>query len=85
MKEKAIAKTHKPTALFKSNTCPIVGAEKLDELLISITKDGLEHLINTVKFVINKIYKNKYDERFKRLKEYSFKDKIDIKSFWYYW
>lgn len=80
MKEKAIAKTHKPTALFKSNTCPIVGAEKLDELLISITKDGLEHLINTVKLSSTKYIKINMT-KIQEIKEYSFKDKIDIKSF----
>ena len=49
MKKKAIAKSHKPTALFKSGTCPIVGSEKIDEILIKVTPSGLNHLINTVK------------------------------------
>ncbi len=80
MKEKAIAKSHKPTALFKSNTCPIVGAEKLDEVLIKITPMGLQHLINVVNQASNedvKINMTKVQE----IKEYSISDKIDINNF----
>lgn len=43
MKDKAIAKSHKPTALFKANTCPIIGAEKLNEILIKVTPQGIQH------------------------------------------
>jgi len=80
MKEKAIAKSHKPTALFKANTCPIVGAEKLDEILIKITPQGLRHLINTVNLASSedvKISMTKIQE----IKPYFLSDKIDIQDF----
>jgi serine protease AprX len=79
MKEKAIAKSHKPIALFKSNTCPIVGAEKLDEVLIKITQEGLKHLISTVNQASSedvKINMTKIQE----IREYSLAEKIDIQG-----
>jgi hypothetical protein len=80
MKEKAIAKSHKPTALFKPNTCPIVGAEKLDEILIKVTPQGLKHLINTVNLASSEDVKINIT-KIKEIKEYSLKDKIDIQDF----
>ncbi|HQJ90427.1 MAG TPA: S8 family peptidase [Paludibacteraceae bacterium] len=80
MKEKAIAKSHKPTALFKSNTCPIVGAEKLDEILIKITPQGLTHLINTVNLAPNEEVK-KSMTKIQEIKPYLLSDKIDIQNF----
>ncbi|WP_446788191.1 S8 family serine peptidase [Macellibacteroides fermentans] len=80
MKEKAIAKSHKPTALFKPKTCPIVGTEKLDELLIKVTPDGLMRLmmaINQADSVDAKINMTKIKE----IKEYSLSEKIDIQNF----
>lgn len=80
MKEKAIAKSHKPIALFKSNTCPIVGAEKLDEVLIKITPQGLKHLINTVNLAASEDVK-KCMTKIQEIVPYSMDDKIDIQDF----
>lgn len=44
LKEEALAKTHRPMALFYSKTCPIVGTLDFGELLISATKEGLSNL-----------------------------------------
>ncbi len=80
MKEKAIAKSHKPTALFKSNTCPIVGGDKLEEVIIKVTPQGLRHLINTVNQAASvdvKISITKIQE----IRAYSLADKIDIIDF----
>ncbi|NLB76448.1 MAG: S8 family peptidase [Crenarchaeota archaeon] len=80
MKEKAIAKSHKPTALFKPNTCPIVGAEKLDEVLIKVTPQGLRHLINTVNFASSEDVKINMT-KIKEIKAYALSDKINIQDF----
>lgn len=80
MKEKAIAKSHKPTALFKANTCPIVGAEKLDEVLIKVTPQGLRHLINTVSLASSEDVK-KCMTKIQSIESYSATDKIDIQDF----
>lgn len=80
MKEKAIAKSHKPTALFKANTCPIVGAEKLDEVLIKVTPQGLRHLINTVNLASSediKINMTKIQE----IRAYTSREKVEIQDF----
>jgi hypothetical protein len=80
MKNKAIAKSHKPTALFKANTCPIIGAEKLDEILIKVTPQGIQHLINAVNAASSedvKINMTKIQE----IREYALSDKIDIQGF----
>lgn len=80
MKEKAIAKSHKPTALFKPNTCPIVGADKLNEIIVKITPQGLNHLINTVNKASSEEVKINIT-KIKEIKAYSLEDKIEIKDF----
>ncbi len=80
MKEKAIAKSHKPTALFKANTCPIVGAQKLDEVLIKVTPRGLQHLINTVNLASSEDVK-KTITKIQSIESFSIEDKIDIQNF----
>ncbi len=80
MKEKAIAKTHKPTALFKSNTCPIVGAEKIDELLVKVTPKGLDYLINTIKSASTKAIQASLT-KIERIEPYSLADKIEIDQY----
>ena len=44
IKPDAIAKSHRPISLFSAQTCPIIGAEGLGELLISVTPQGLSNL-----------------------------------------
>lgn len=80
MKDKAIAKSHKPTALFKANTCPIVGAEKLDEVLIKVTPQGIQHLINTVNAASSEDVKINIT-KIQEIREYTISDKIDIQGF----
>jgi len=41
LKKKAIAKSHRPSALFTTSTCPILGVREFGELLISVTPSGL--------------------------------------------
>lgn len=48
MKEKAIAKSHKPTRLLSENNCPIIGTGKIDELYIKVTKKGATHAIQEI-------------------------------------
>ncbi len=40
----AAAKSHRPLRLFSEDTCPIVGAGKIDELFVKATADGLTEL-----------------------------------------
>jgi serine protease AprX len=80
MKDKAIAKTHKPTALFKATTCPIVGSEKLEEVLIKVTPSGLDRLITLLSGVATKdirINITKIQDIF----EYPLREKIGINGF----
>jgi len=80
MKEKAIAKSHKPTALFKPNTCPIVGSENLDEILIKVTPQGLKHLINAVNSASNEDIRINMS-KIKDIKAYSPQEKIGIQEY----
>lgn len=44
----AVAKSHRPTTLLSPKTCPIIGAEGLGELLLSVTPKGLENLARRI-------------------------------------
>ncbi|WP_444893294.1 S8 family anti-phage peptidase IteS [Microbulbifer sp. TRSA001] len=44
LKEEALAKSHRPTALFSTRSCPIIGTMGYGEILISATLDGLSEL-----------------------------------------
>ena len=80
MKDKAIAKSHKPTAIFKAETCPIVGTEKLNEVLIKVTPKGLQHLINTVKAASTQAVRNSLT-KIESIESYREEDKIEIYEF----
>jgi hypothetical protein len=50
LEKKAQAKTHRPTPLFDSRTCPIIGAGRPGELFVKMTSQGataLKHRIRT--------------------------------------
>lgn len=46
MKDKAIAKSHKPRDLCRN--CPIIGSEGLDEIYIKLTKQSIEDTIQLI-------------------------------------
>lgn len=48
VREDAIAKSHRPAALFTERTCPIIGAEGLGDLLLRVTRPGLEQLARRI-------------------------------------
>lgn len=48
VREDAIAKSHRPTSILTTQTCPIIGAEGLGQLLVSATPDGLENLARRI-------------------------------------
>ncbi|MBS1867754.1 MAG: S8 family peptidase, partial [Acidobacteria bacterium] len=48
VREDAIAKSHRPTEVFTAATCPIIGAEGLGDLLVSVTNLGLENLARKI-------------------------------------
>jgi serine protease AprX len=45
---KAVAKSHRPEALFSPRTCPIVGAGRLGELFVKATSAGLNELCRLI-------------------------------------
>lgn len=46
----AIAKSHRPTTLLSNNTCPVIGAEGLGHLLLSVTPTGLDRLAARIEY-----------------------------------
>ncbi len=46
LREEALAKSHRPDALFSPTSCPIIGTLGYGELLISVTRGGIYELIN---------------------------------------
>jgi hypothetical protein len=44
LRDKALAKSHRPTAILNSQTCPIIGAADFGELLLGSTSNGLKQL-----------------------------------------
>ena len=48
VREDAIAKSHRPTALLSSQTCPIIGSEGLGQLLLSVSPGGLDKLATKI-------------------------------------
>jgi serine protease AprX len=48
VREDAVAKSHRPTEVFTAATCPIIGAEGLGDLLVSVTNVGLENLARKI-------------------------------------
>ena len=44
LKEKALAKSHRPAQLFSRNTCPIIGGQTFGSLLVSVSAAGLDRL-----------------------------------------
>lgn len=81
MKEKAIAKTHKPNNLFNDNTCPMVGGGKLNEIYVKITPEGINNLEKEIK---NTRAQNKQAEmtKIEKIEMYTSEDvlKINLKK-----
>ncbi len=48
LQDEAVAKSHLPTSLFTKHTCPIIGAEDIGELLVSVQPKTLRRLTNAV-------------------------------------
>lgn len=49
LREEAIAKSHRPDALLRTNTCPIIGGENFGQLLVSVKPRNLQRLAQTVR------------------------------------
>jgi serine protease AprX len=49
LKQKALAKSHRPSALFSQSTCPIIGGRDFGEILISVRQDGLNRLLQKLR------------------------------------
>jgi len=48
LKERALAKSHRPRHLFHKDTCPIIGGEMFGELLVSVSAGGLDRLTSDI-------------------------------------
>lgn len=48
LKEEALAKSHRPTALLTRSTCPIIGTMDFGEILVSASVSGLENLAERI-------------------------------------
>lgn len=48
LKEDALAKSHRPTAILTKQTCPIIGTLDFGEILVSATSEGLTKLSNKI-------------------------------------
>src|SRR5690625_3681599 len=55
MKDKAISKSHKPNRFCKN--LPIIGSNKLNEIYVKVTKDGLEKTIEEITLLPAKRFK----------------------------
>jgi serine protease AprX len=53
VRKDAVAKSHRPYKLFNDLTCPIIAAEGLDHLLVSVTSAGLERLAIEVESAVS--------------------------------
>lgn len=81
MKEKAIAKTHKPNNLFNAETCPMIGTGNLNEIYIKMTSNGIENLVREVNST-NAKTKQAEMTKIERIERYTAKDilKVDLKN-----
>lgn len=57
LRSDAIAKSHRPTSLFSTSTCPIIGVGQSDELYIEVTPNGLTQLAEKITSSTAKITK----------------------------
>lgn len=49
LRKEALAKSHRPSLLFTSETCPIIGTKGFGELLVSVDSTGLNRLRSEIK------------------------------------
>ena len=75
MKEKAIAKSHKPIDLFNSSF-PIIGSGHLDELYVKTTSIGIDKLEDEIKHTQTKAKKVNIS-KIKNIENYNVDDKIN--------
>lgn len=49
LKDEALAKSHRPKELLRETTCPVIGVDRLGELLVSASPAGLDRLAQKVR------------------------------------
>ena len=54
LKPKALAKSHRPEALLKNSSCPVIGIGNLGELFVSASPPGLRHLSHQLRHLSSK-------------------------------
>lgn len=75
MKEKAVAKSHKPIDLFNSDY-PIIGSGRLDELYVKMTSNNIEKLEQEIKTTQTKSKKVNIS-KIKDIENYDIEEKIN--------
>lgn len=58
LRTEALAKSHRPNGIFDMDTCPVIGLNRMGELLISITERGLTKLKGRIKKPTNQTQKS---------------------------
>lgn len=81
MKEKAIAKSHKPNDILTTNTCPIIGTGKLNEIYIKVTENGINEMIKDISVTETKAKKIQMT-KIEKFEVYDEKDslKLELKN-----
>lgn len=81
MKEKAIAKSHKPNDILTTNTCPIIGTGKLNEIYIKVTENGINEMIKDISITETKAKKIQMT-KIEKFEVYDEKDslKLELKN-----
>ena len=49
LRERALAKSHRPTSLFNSRSCPVIGSDSRGTLRVSVSPHGLDLLRRTIR------------------------------------
>jgi len=55
LKDEALAKSHRPTEVFDSASCPVIGVGSLGELYVSARPDGLRNLSQRLRHLTTKV------------------------------
>ena len=55
LEPKALAKSHRPTALFNEASCPVIGVGDLGELFIRASHSGLQNLSHQLQHLSTKV------------------------------
>lgn len=76
LKKEAVAKSHRPNKLFAEDTCPVIGANKLGELYVTVSPGRLNALGDRFKFAATNREKAQMTA-IEKIEPYSLHDAVD--------